>query len=94
MPGFDKPQCIYIGFGACYILTQAFISEVMFLDEQSFLMGEEVFLAHQIRIARGKLFYDPSLAIRHIDSATFKLYPNRLGYDCQKAAFEKYVSLL
>lgn len=45
--GFDKEQFIYLGFGACFILTKSFMKIIRIVDTRSFLMGEEQLLTLQ-----------------------------------------------
>lgn len=89
-PCFDKAQYIYMGFGACYILTQKYMQEVKFLDTRSFLMGEEQLLTIQIKKHGGKIYYTPNLKVHHMDSATFKQKPNRFAYECERKSYKLY----
>lgn len=89
-PGYDRAQYIYMGFGACFILTEGFINKVRMIDTRSFLMGEEALLTIQVMNAGGHIYYDPSLKVNHIDSATFKKFPSRFTYDCMKRSYKLY----
>lgn len=88
--GFDKEQYIYMGFGACFILTQAYMKQVKMLDVRSFLMGEEQLLTIQLEKVGGKTLYKPVLKVNHMDSATFKKMPSRFAYDCECKSYQLY----
>lgn len=88
--GYETEQYIYLGFGACFILTKSFIKHVRLLDTRSFLMGEEMLLAIQVENAGGKILYKPSLKVNHMDSASFKKMPSRFAYDCERNSFKLY----
>lgn len=88
--GFNKEQYIYVGFGACFILTKKFIDVIKYVDDSSFLMGEETLLTLQVQKYCGKVLYMPSLKVRHMDSATFKSMPSRFAYENMRKAFNLY----
>lgn len=88
--GWDKEQIIYIGFGACLILTKLFMDKVRFVDDRSFLMGEEQLLMIQVEKAGGCFYYYPNMKVRHLDSATFKKMPSRFSFECMKAGYKLY----
>lgn len=88
--GFSKEQFIYMGFGACFVLTRSFMKEVHIVDTRSFLMGEEQLLTLQVEKADGKIKYIPSLKVTHLDSATFKKMPSRFAFENEKKAYKLY----
>lgn len=92
--GHDREQIIYMGFGACYCLTKSFMNKVKFLDDRSFLMGEEALLMNQVEKAGGFTLYLPELIVHHMDSATFKQMPSRFAYENHKKAFKIYKKYL
>jgi GT2 family glycosyltransferase len=92
--GHDKEQIIHMGFGACYCLTKSFINKIQFLDDRSFLMGEEALLMHQVDKVGGFTLYFPDLIVHHKDNATFKQMPSRFAYECHKKAFKIYKKYL
>jgi probable rhamnosyl transferase len=89
-PGYKEEQYIYMGFGACFILTELFMKKIKFLDCSSFLMGEEQLLTIQVAEANGKIYYQPSLKVHHLDSATFRTFPSRFAYENMRKAFKIY----
>ncbi len=89
-PGFDKEQYIYIGFGACFILTKSFMDKIRLVDTRSFLMGEEQLLTQQVENAGGKIKYIPRIMVNHLDSATFKKMPTRFAFENEKKAYKLY----
>ena len=89
-PGYETEQYIYMGFGACFILSRTFMNEIKFLDASSFLMGEEQLLTIQVAEAHGKIRYIPRLKVYHLDSATFKTMPSRFAYENMRKAFKLY----
>jgi GT2 family glycosyltransferase len=91
---FEKEQNIYMGFGACYILTPAFFEKYRILDDSVFLMGEEALLAHQVRIANGKTLYCPDLVVFHEDHSTFKKIPLKDIYNITRQSFQIYKKYL
>lgn len=92
--GYDKEQYIYMGFGACFILTKAYMSQIRLLDTRSFLMGEEKLLSLQLEKVGGKTLYKPILKVNHMDSATFKKMPSRFTYDCECKSYQLYKAYL
>jgi GT2 family glycosyltransferase len=92
--GHDRKQIIHMGFGACYCLTKSFMNKIKFLDDRSFLMGEEALLMNQVDKAGGHTLYLPELIVYHKDSATFKQMPSRFAYECHKKAFKIYKNYL
>lgn len=88
--GYDVEQPIYIGFGACFILTNFFMNKIKYLDNRSFLMGEEVLLMQQVKEANGVILYKPDLKVTHLDSATFKKLSSKFTFNCEKNAYKIY----
>ena len=89
-PGYETEQFIYIGFGACLILTKSFMDKIKLVDTRSFLMGEELLLTLQVDKIGGGIKYIPRLKVTHLDSATFKKFPTRFAFECEKKAFNLY----
>lgn len=83
-----------MGFGACFILTRAYMSQIRLLDTRSFLMGEEKLLSLQLEKVGGKTLYMPILKVNHMDSATFKKLPSRFAYDCECKSYQLYKAYL
>lgn len=88
--GYDEAQYIYMGFGACFILTKLYMRIIGHLDTRSFLMGEESLLTQQVHENRGRIYYAPVLKVKHLDSATFKQRPTRFAYECMRQSYKLY----
>ena len=68
-------QPIHQGYGACYLLGPLFFKNFNFLFAPTFLMGEEFFLSIQLESIGQKVFYEPSIIVKHHDHATFAKLP-------------------
>lgn len=68
-------QPIHQGYGACYILGSLFFENFNFLFAPTFLMGEEYFLSIQLESIGQKVFYEPSIIVKHHDHASFAKLP-------------------
>jgi GT2 family glycosyltransferase len=68
---------IYMGYGACYILTARFFKEIGTLWAPTFLMGEEFYLAKQLLARNYQFYYEPSISVAHHDHATVSKMPSR-----------------
>lgn len=68
---------IYLGYGACYILTPVFFQYFDELWAPTFLMGEEFFLSKQLSAKGLELFYDPRILVHHHDHATTDKIPSK-----------------
>lgn len=89
-PAFGNPCDIYMGVGACYVLTSEFFARCHRLDDRIFLWGEEALIAHQVVKAGGRMRYDPELCVTHNRSATTRLLPRRQQYQMAKASYRIY----
>jgi GT2 family glycosyltransferase len=89
-PDYDKNQFIYMGFGACYVLTKSFIKECQGLKDDVFLFGEEAMLGYQVERHNGKIFYDSSLLVNHLDHSTLSKIPSKKMYRIAKASYNIY----
>ncbi len=85
---------IHMGIGAIYILTPYFFRLNKHLYFPYFLYGEEAFLSKQIISTGGKLLYDPSLIVTHMESATLSLLPGKKKYLLSKQSYNEYKSFL
>jgi len=81
---------IYMGIGACYVLTKEFFEKCTKLDERVFLWGEEALLAGQVREAHGKTMYLPSLRVYHAESASVSAIPSLESYRISQKSFKIY----
>ncbi|RCW71119.1 GT2 family glycosyltransferase [Marinobacter nauticus] len=78
---------IYMGIGAIYILTKSFFKEFDRLEYPFFLYGEEAFFSNQIHSKGGCLLYEPSLAVKHLDSVTLSKSPTRQKWIWSKESY-------
>jgi GT2 family glycosyltransferase len=85
----EVEQYIYMGIGACYILTPNFFSKFDKLKEDVFLWSEEALLAGQIAEAGGKMLYCPNLIVHHAENTSVKKIPSRKTYEMARESFLK-----
>lgn len=88
------PRFIYMGIGACYILTGHFFRHFQELDDRVFLWGEEALLAGQIASVGGRIWYEPTLVVHHNQSSTVSRIPSRKAYDIWRESFKIYSKYL
>jgi len=81
---------IYQGYGACYILTPKFFENFSCLWAPTFLMGEEFFLWKQLNDKGLKLWYEPSVQVRHYDHASVSKLPSRKMWEISKESHKVY----
>jgi glycosyltransferase involved in cell wall biosynthesis len=89
------PQYIYQGYGACYILTKCFFDHFESLWAPTFLMGEEFFLAKQLESRGYRMFYEPSISVRHHDHASMSKLPSKRLWHITKTyhkIYRKFIS--
>lgn len=72
---------IYQGYGACYILTPCFFERYGALWSPGFVMGEEFYLARQLKAGGEQMYYEPRIAVQHHDHATIAKVPSRKLWD-------------
>jgi GT2 family glycosyltransferase len=82
-----KEGPIFMGYGACYILTKRFLAKCQLLDANLFLMGEEGAISNQVKLAGGLIYYFPELKVLHNDHSTIGKLPNRFLFEQNKIAF-------
>lgn len=80
---------IYMGIGACYILTPNFFKTFPLLREDVFLWSEEALLAGQISEKSGKMLYCPELIVHHAENTSIKKLPSRKTYSMARKSFLK-----
>lgn len=84
------PQEISQGYGACYILTPLFFKTLKTLWAPTFLMYEEFFLSKQLEDNGYKVFYEPSIKVRHHCHASTGQLPGRLRWEYSRKAHKEY----
>ena len=89
-----REQDIYMGIGACYVLTPGFFRHYDALDESVFLWGEEALLAAQVTKAGGRTRYYPRLIVDHAESQSVGKIPSRASYEMRRRSFQIYYPYL
>lgn len=95
--GHDTKQFITAGHGSCYIITPAFFCKCTKLDDSSFLFGEELNLAYQVKRQNGKTLYVPDLIVSHNEHSTMNAMSSRKTYGYQQESyriFSKFIDQL
>jgi len=85
----ESSQFIYMGIGACYILTPHFFKSFSLLKEDVFLWSEEALLSGQITEKNGKILYCPELIVHHAENTSIKKLPSRQTYAMARKSFLK-----
>jgi len=80
---------IYMGIGACYVLTPNFFRKFDKLREDVFLWSEEALLAGQIAEVNGTMLYCPNLVVHHAENTSVKKIPSRKTYEMARESFLK-----
>jgi GT2 family glycosyltransferase len=83
----QSARFIHLSMGACYILTREFLQKSPTLDSKVFLFGEEVVLAEQLRRLGGRLFYEPSLVVKHCEHTSVGELGGKAYYRIQQRSF-------
>jgi GT2 family glycosyltransferase len=89
-------QTIYQGYGACYVLTPLFFKNFNTLWAPTFLMGEELFLSKQLEGKGFKVFYEPSIVVKHCLHATMGKLPGKNKWKIEREShkiYRKYVKV-
>jgi hypothetical protein len=90
----NVPQVIYQGYGACYVLGPIFFKFYNQLFAPTFLMGEEFFLAYQLKLFNLQLFYEPSIKVFHQDHASTGQVESLIFWKISKSAHKTYKKYL
>lgn len=87
---FRKEMYIYQGYGACYIITEKFMSTYHLLPQDTFLMYEEFFLAKLLNDDGNKIYYYPDISVIHNAHATTKCLPSKSKWLLAKESHKLY----
>lgn len=90
----DKAQVIYQGYGACYLIGPIFFKYYNKLFSPTFLMGEEFFLAYQLKMFNLELYYEPSIKVYHQDHASVGLLNSFKFWKISKSSHKIYKKYL
>lgn len=71
----DTPRRVYRVYGCCMLLNTKALHEVDYMDERTFLYGEEDILAERL-FSKGYIaYYDPDVCVKHNESSSMKTVP-------------------
>lgn len=86
----EKSIYIYMGIGACYVLTPNFFKYYDKLDDRVFMWGEEALLANQVKKVGGRILYTPALVVNHYESASTNKMQSKEKYEIIKNSYKIY----
>lgn len=86
--GYTNSQYISIGYGACYILTRHYISNVGFIPDYLFLMNEENALTDAVLNRNGRIYYDADLIVHHMEHTSINLTPKKKMYKIVQESYK------
>ncbi|WP_213979735.1 glycosyltransferase [Sphingomonas sp. dw_22] len=81
---------IFMGLGACYILSRRFIDKVGELPAEVFLMHEEFFLSRRISEEGEAIYYIPEIVVYHHDHGSVGLVSSRLIWSYWRDSHRRY----
>lgn len=84
------PQEIYQGYGACYILGPLFFKHFARLWAPTFLMYEEFFLSKQLADKQFKIYYEPSISLKHLARATTGKLSSKQKWLFSRQSYREY----
>ena len=90
----DQPRPIILGLGACYLLGPKFFQHFDLLYAPTFLMGEEFFLAEQVKTIDQSVYYDPRFVVHHHGAATTNEVPSRRLWTLSRDSHHVYKQFL
>lgn len=71
----DTPRKVYRVYGCCMLLDTKKMHKVDYMDERTFLYGEEDILAERLLKRGYTAYYDPKVCVKHNESSTMKTIP-------------------
>jgi GT2 family glycosyltransferase len=71
----DTSRKVYRVYGCCMLLDTKKLHEVDYMDERTFLYGEEDILAERLLKKGYTAYYDPEVSIKHNESSSMKEVP-------------------
>ena len=73
----DTPRKVYRVYGCCMLLDSKKMHEIDYMDERTFLYGEEDILAERL-LKKGYIaYYDPEVCVKHNESSSMKEIPKK-----------------
>ena len=91
---YNQEQFIFMGIGACYVLTEHFFNFFSKLDDRVFLWGEEALLTGQITTVGGRMLYHPDIVVYHDESSSICKLPTRQAYNITQQSYKIYSKYL
>lgn len=85
----DEEKEIFIGIGAIYYLTPYYFLKNTDLPTDTFLYGEEAFLAKKIFISGGVQKYCPDIEVMHYESISTQKMLGKEKYKLNKSSYKK-----
>lgn len=80
-------QYISIGYGACFILTAGYFNRIDKIPDYLFLMNEENALSDIVFKHGGRLYYDCSLKVNHMEHSSVTKIPSRKRYKIEQESY-------
>jgi GT2 family glycosyltransferase len=71
----DIPRMVYRVYGCCMLLDTKKMNEAGYMDERTFLYGEEDILAERLLKKGYVAYYDPEVCVKHNESSTMNTIP-------------------
>lgn len=71
----NTPRKVYRVYGCCMLLDTKKMQEVNYMDERTFLYGEEDILAERLLKKGYVAYYDPEVEIKHNESSSMREVP-------------------
>jgi GT2 family glycosyltransferase len=87
---YFKSQEIYMGYGACYILTPLFFDIFQELWAPTFLMYEEFFLSKQLSDKGFKIYYESSIHVTHALHSSTGTLPRKQIWEIARESHREY----
>lgn len=81
---------IFMGLGACYILSRRFLDVVGELPAEVFLMHEEFFLSRRIAEEGETVYYIPEIVVRHHDHGSIGAVSSRRIWNYWRDSHRRY----
>lgn len=83
-------RSIYQGHGSVYVLTPKFFGQFESLWAPTFMMSEEFFLSHQLKVVGERVWYSPAIKVIHHWHGSLQTLPNRSRWNMARAAHREY----
>ncbi len=81
---------IFLPHGSCMFVGRWLVENADFFDEDIFLWGEEAVIAGKCRENGGKVWFEPSIRVKHISHTSTGLISERNKYKIWRQSFKVY----